>query len=886
MNNSSPDIGRPPIWADRLLEFFCKGELLEEVQGDLAEYYFRTYKQKGRRKAGIVYWYHVINFLRPFALKKLKSNSNTTTMIRFNLMIALRNLNRYRFYSFLNISGLAIGLASCLFIMLFVMDELSYDKFHPDYKRIYRVASDLRFGNNQFDFPVTPAPMAESFLKDFPEIEMAGKMHTYGTGLVKKGDAFYKQKNIFYASQGLLDIFRFPAVYGSLDNAITEPNTIVLSHSSAKKIFGDVDPVGESIEIDDRFTVKVTGVYEDLPENSHFHPELLISIENDRGNDNVWLGNNYYTYFLLNAQNDETGLEAKFASVYEKYFAPQLKEMVGVDFDEMMASGDHINYYLQPVADIHLNSHLAVEVEANGSMEYVYIFSAIALFILVIACINFMNLSTARAAMRAKEVGIKKVLGSVRRQLISQFLTESILFAFLASLVAVLLVVLLLPLFNSFSGKEVGHILLDRPIVWVYLVAAVFGIGVLAGLYPAFYLSKYQPTAVLKGTYQAGSRASWFRNVLVVFQFATSLFLIIGSLTVYSQLNYTQNRDLGFDREQVIILENVGNLGDKNKVLRNELAKNASVVNTSISSFYPLSDFRSDQPFLPEGTTSIEESVSCQVWSVDFDYLKTFEMEVVSGRDFDIQMPSDSSGVVINETAAKRFGIEQATGQKIKVLGDFGVQGKKEFTVLGVVKDFHFESLRNNVVPVLLFITKYSADHMAVRLKTDNLSRTLADLEETWSQVAGGIPFEYQFLNQSFEAKYRSESQLGTIFAVFSGLAIFIGCLGLFGLSAYTAERRKKELGIRKVLGAEVFSLVRLLFTEFSVLLVIAIIVAIPLAWYAMNLWLNDFAYRVGLSLGTFVVSSLIVILVGLVTVSFQSFKAARSNPVDNLKYE
>ncbi len=888
MSTPSSNINSPPGLADKLLVFFCKGELLEEIQGDLAEYYFRVLDRKGHTMASFIYWYHVIQFLRPFAIKKIKSNSNRTTMIRFNLIIAFRNLNRYRFYSFLNISGLAIGLASCLFIALFVIDELSYDKNYPNYQRIYRVAADLKFGDNQFDFPLSPAPMAESFSKDFPEIQLAGKIKRYGSSIIKKGDVFYKQSNVFYASQGTLDIFQFPTIYGSLSNAINEPNTAVLASSAAVKIFGNTDPVGQTLVFDENLTVKVVAVFEDLPRKSHFHPEVLISIENDRGNDNIWLGNNYYTYFLLDEKNDAEGLQMKFASVYEKYFGPQLKQMVGVDWDDMMANGDHVNYYLQPVADIHLKSQLGIEIESNGNIDYVYIFSAVALFILVIACINFMNLSTARATIRAKEVGIKKVLGSIKNQLISQFLTESILFSFLASFIAIAIVLFLLPAFNSFTGKEVTYILYEQPSIWVYLVLAVVGIGVLAGLYPAFYLSGFQPTEVLKGTFQSGSKASWFRNILVVFQFATSLFLIIGSLTVYRQLKYTQTRDLGFDKEQVVVLGNVGNLGDKASVLKTELEKNIAVKNISISSFYPLGDYRSDSPFLPKESsgTSVEQSVSCQVWGVDFDYVKTFEMEIVDGRDFNVQLPSDSAGVLLNETAARKFGFENPIGQKIKMMGDFEQEGRKEWTVLGVVKDFHFESLRNGVVPVLLYVTKYNASFMSVRLDTQNLSESLADVEETWGKVAAGIPFEYKFLNQSFEAKYQSENQLGSIFAVFAGLAIFIGCLGLFGLSAYTAERRKKELGIRKVLGAGVFTLVKLLFSEFSVLLLVAILVAVPLAWYAMDVWLSDFAYRTSLSGGLFILSSLIVVVVGLLTVSFQSLKAARSNPIDNLKYE
>ena len=886
MKNAGSAPLQPPAWANRFLRSFCKSHLLEEIEGDLFEFYERTHKARGRRMAAFYYWYHVLHFFRPFALKSFYSNSNKRTMLRFNLIIAFRNLNKYRFYSMLNISGLAIGLATCIFITLFVLDELSYDKFHPDHERIYRVASDLKFNDNEFNFPVSPAPMAEAFPKDFPEIEEAGKMRRYGTALIKKGDVYYKQNEVYFATQGLLDVFRFPVVYGNLENAISQPNTIVLSQSAARKMFGDTDPVGETVELDDWLPVKIAAVYEDLPQNSHFHPQVLISIEHDRQDNGVWLSNNYYTYFKLNEDNDEAGLEGKFETVYERYFGPQVQDMVGVSFADLIAGGSRVNYYLQPVGDIHLKSDLAIEIEANGSMDYVYIFGAIAAFILIIACINFMNLSTARAAVRAKEVGMRKVLGSVRGQLIGQFLTESVLFAFLAGLIALVVVVVLLPYFNNFTGKQVGYLLWDNLAVWGYLLLAILLIGVMAGLYPAFYLSRYQPTQVLKGSYLAGQKASWFRNILVVFQFATSLFLIVGSFTVYSQLKYTQTRDLGFDKEQVVVLSNVANLRGKGQVLKQELLKNPAIEHASASYFYPLSDSRADSPFMPKEGGTLESSVTCQTWSVDFDYVKTFDMTIVQGRDFDRNMPSDSTGILINETAAKRFGLENPIGQQIKIVGDFFIEGRQEWTILGVVKDFHFESLRNGVVPVLLYISKNSADYMALRVQSPNLSQTMAEVEEAWKQVSPNIPFEYHFLDQSFEAKYRAENQLGAIFTIFSGLAVFIGCLGLFGLSAYTAERRKKELGIRKVLGASVFGLVRLLFSEFSVLLLVSIAVAVPLAWLAMEAWLSDFAYRMQLGAGSFVLASLMVVLIGLLTVSIQSLKAAKSNPVNNLKYE
>ncbi len=882
------DVARhlPPVLANRFLGFFCKGELLEEIEGDLFEFYQRTAVSKGSRMAAVIYWYHVLHFLRPFALKSFKKNSNKRTMLRFNLIIAFRNLNKYRFYSMLNISGLAIGLATCLFISLFVLDELSYDKFHPEYERIYRVASDLRFNDNQFNFPVAPAPMAEAFQKDFPEIEKAGKMRRYGTGLVKRDGIYHKQREIYYATQQMLDIFQFPTRYGSLNEAISQPNTVVLSESSAKRIFGDEDPVGESLELDGWLTVKVAAVYADIPDNSHFHPQMLLSMEHDRQNNLVWLSNNYYTYFKLNEKNDKAGLEAKFESVYEKYFGPQLREMVGTTYEEMMANGSRIHYYLQPVADIHLKSNLAVEFEANGNIEYVYIFSAIAAFILIIACINFMNLSTARASIRAKEVGMRKVMGSVRSQLIGQFITESILYALLASIIATLIVILLLPSFNQFTEKNVNYLLWNSSTVWVYLVLAVVVIGVMAGLYPAFYLSKFQPTQVLKGSYQSGQKASWFRNILVVFQFATSLVLIIGSLTVYRQLQYTQTKDIGFDKEQVVILNNVSNLGARGQVLKRELLKTSGIRSASLSNFYPMSDSRSDSPFVPKENNSIDQAVSCQAWAVDFDYVETFNMKVVQGRNFDIAMPSDSTGILINETAVKRFGFDDPVGRKLQIAGDFAFEGRNEWTIVGVLKDFHFESLRNEVMPVLLYVSKYSADNMSLRVQSGDIRQALTEIEEIWKSVAGSIPFEYHFLDQSFDAKYRAETRLGAVFTIFAGLAVFVGCLGLFGLSAYTAERRKKELGIRKVLGASVPGLVKLLFSEFSMLLLVSIIVAVPLAWLAMEEWLNDFAYRIPLGAGTFIIASLMVAFIGLLTVSLQSFKAAKSNPIDNLKYE
>ena len=713
-------------------------------------------------------------------------------------------------------------------------------------------------------------------------------MRHYGKALVQRDDNFFKTEDVYYASQGVLDIFQFPVVYGTLHNAINQPNKIALAHSTAQKMFGDDNPVGETVVVDEWLTAEVAVVYQDLPLNSHMHPKMLISMENDRSNNNMWLSNNYYTFFKLREDNNPEALVAKFDDVYPRYFGPQVEQMVGITWAEALKGGTSVHYYLQPIADIHLYSSFPVEMEANGSIENVYIFMAIGLFVLLLACINFMNLSTARASIRAKEVGIKKVLGSVKKQLVYQFLTESVLYSFLSMLIAVGLLVVLLPAFNGLTGKEVSDLLFQKPQIWAGLLVAVVFIGLLAGVYPAFYLSKFQPTDVLKGSYLAGGKSNWLRRVLVVFQFSISLVLIIGSMIVYNQLKYSYSKDLGFSKDQVVVIDNVYNLG-KNKALafKNELLEHSDISSASISGFFPLSGSMSDAPFVrDDASNDTEGAVSMQVWGVDYDYVPTFDMKLVAGRNFNREMASDSAAIVINETAAKKFGYENPVGRKIKVLGDFNHQGKSEFLIVGVIKDFHYESLRSGISPVMLFISKNEASAMSVRLNSENYHETMAFIESMWKEMANNRPFEYRFLDQTFEAKYLSEKKLAIIFSIFSGLAIVIGCLGLFGLSAFTAEKRRKELGIRKVLGASVPNLVKLLFSEFSKLLLLSILLAVPVAWYVMDVWLSNFAFRVPLGVSTFVIASVAVVTIGLLTVSIQSLKAASSNPVDNLKYE
>ncbi len=876
----------PPKWADRLLEFFVKGDLLEEIQGDLFEYYQRLGDLPQWRSKWI-YAYHVIHFLRPFALKKLSQNSNNLIMLKFNLMIAWRNLLKHKFYSAINIMGLAIGLASAIYIALYVYDELSYDAHFENSERIVRVASELALGDNYWHMVVSPDPLAAAFKSEFPEIEKSARFRNTASLLVKKNAEVVKLNDVMFTDQEMLEIFKFDVVYGDLKEALSDPTSAVLTLSSARKLFGDRNPVGQSFVTLENNAYQISAVVKELPDQTHFHFDVLISmVGNPRANKGIWLSNNFHTYMLLKEGVLKESLEAKFPSVYEKYFGPQLQEYAGISYEQALSNGGLIRYHLQPIEDIHLKSHLDIELEPNSRIEYVYLFTAIGIFLVIIASINFINISTARASTRAKEIGVKKVMGSVRGDLIAQFLTESVFQALIAAVLAMIIVAVFLPFFNAFVDKELIDPIFGEQSLWWKVVFAAFGIGLLAGIYPSLYLSAFKPVDIMKGKTSKTGRKSMFRNVLVVFQFGTSLVLIIGTLTVYNQLNHIKNQDLGYNRDQVILIENSHSLGSSVEGFKESLLSIPEVDAVTNTGNVPSGSSSSDSTFEPVGAGNVDDPVSLQIWSADPSYFNTFGMEIIDGRAFEYGRPADSSAIILNETAALKMGLEEPVGKKVRVFGDFVVAGRWEFTVIGIVKDFNYKSLHQEVGPMGLYLQPNAGYYTAVKTKSADYPHLINRIEASWDKFAPSMGFSYQFLDTIFDEQYKAEERLGEIFLVFASLAMFIGCLGLFGLSAYTAEQRRKEIGVRKVLGASTSGLILLLLGDFTKLLIIAIIMAIPVSWFAMNSWLEDFAYRVSLGPGIFLLGSLVAMIVAWLTVSYQSTIAARANPSENLKYE
>ncbi|MEQ9299632.1 MAG: ABC transporter permease [Cyclobacteriaceae bacterium] len=880
------DHREPPKWPDRLLEFFVKGDLLEEIQGDLFEYYQRL-GDLPQWKSTWIYAYHVLHFLRPFALKRISQNSNKLTMLKFNIIIAWRNLLKQKLYSGINIIGLAIGLASAAYIAIYVLDEMSFDEHFENSDRIVRVAAELKMADNYWHFAVSPAPLAAAYKSEFPEIEKAGRFRNEGSILVKKQDELVELGGLMFADQEILEVFNFKLVHGTLANALTEPNTAVLSHKSAQRIFGDNDPVGETFTSINNISYEVSAVVEDLPTQTHFSFDVLISMENYQdANNQIWLSNNYHTYFLLHEGTRIADLENKFSNVYAKYYGPQLQAMAGISYEDAMAGGGIIRHHLQPITDIHLTSGLDVELGANSSMQYIYIFMAVGAFLVLIAAINFINISTARASTRAKEIGIKKVMGSFRSDLITQFLTESVFQAVLATTIGLIMVIVCLPIFNAFVDKQIVDPLFGPSALWWKFVLGGVLIGLIAGIYPAIYLSKFKPVEIMKNNIHVGKSKASFRSVLVVFQFAISLVLIIGTIIVFNQLNYIRTQNLGFDRDKVVLIENSNTLRNNLVPFTDKLNQLPEVEAVSVTSFIPTGTSRSDNAFKPKGDGNVDATVSLQIWNIDPSYFDAFGMELLEGRTFDSSRPADSSAIVLNETAVRRFGLEDPIGKTVEVLGDFTVAGKSEFEVIGVVKDFNYSSIHENVGAMGLYMGPFRGYYTVVKTTSDNYPELLSKLESNWEEFSPSVPFSYQFLDEVFEAQYRAEQKLGSIFTVFTSLALFIACLGLFGLSAYTAEQRRKEIGVRKVLGASVTRLIIMLLGHFTKLLIIAVVLAIPISWYIMSGWLDGFAYRMNLSPMIFIVGSLLALLVAWVTVSFQSARAALSNPTDNLKYE
>ncbi len=813
-------------------------------------------------------------------------------MLKNYLKIALRNLLKHKVYSFINILGLAIGIACCLLILLYVQDELDYDRFHQRSERIYRLAISGRARGEAraLSTAQSPSPWAPAFGQDDPGVENYVRFKTpLSRWLISTPNTekrFYERR-FYFADPTVFEVFDYELLRGDAREALQRPNTVVLTESSAKKYFGAEDPMGKVLTADNNYEFTVTGVMRDAPQNSHLRFDFLASFAtltvpgNARGdflyganlNDMTIFGLNpqVYTYLLFRSNYTPKQFEQSVPGFLQKYLGSQLQRL-----------GLELTPILQPLTSIHLYSHLDAEVSPNNDINTVYIFLAVSGFILLIACINFMNLATARSAKRAKEVGLRKVVGSDRKELIKQFLGESTFLALLATFIAIALLQMLLPWFNEVAGKQLsaqwsnGFFLLT-------LLALVLIVGLVAGSYPAFFLSAFQPAVVLKGKLKLGAAGTNLRRVLVVAQFAASIIFIIGTVVVYRQLQYVQNQNLGFDKEHVLVIPVVDPPARfQFPNFKNALQQNPGILFVSASSNVPGGAIGVGL-LHPEGIPE-NENMSMELMFADHDFLPTLGIAMVAGRNFSRDYSTDSTDAfIINETAAARLGWKSDAVGKILDFVD-----RRRARVIGVMKDFHMKSLHQKIEPLAVHLA-FSPDpyiNFVVRLSPQDLPAKLAFVEEKWRAVYPLHPFEYSFLDDDFDNLYRAEQVRGKIFSAFAGLAIFIACLGLFGLAAFSAEQRTKEIGIRKILGAAEGQIVFLLSKEFVVLVMLANLVAWPIAYWAMHNWLQEFAYRTSLRWDVFIMGGIAALLISLVTVSFQAVKAALANPVEALRYE
>ena len=822
-------------------------------------------------------------------------------MIRNYVITAIRALFKQRFYTFINIAGLSVGIAACLVILLFVVNEFSFDRYHTKRDRIFRLNTELKFGTNYFKIATGYPVMAELFSQNYPEIESIVRFRDGGYRYVRNVNSHEKtEENVIWTDSTFFNVFSVPVVKGDARSALREPNSIAISRKMEKKYFPAGNALGQSLILDDNSNCKVTAVYENIPANSHFHFDMLRAINGLDEAKSVTLvgGSDFHVYLLMREEAGGKILESKLPAFVQKYVMPQIVDAVGGDpsYAKFRANGNLWEYTLTNIKDIHLHSALLGEFEPNGSITYVYLFSAIAIFILVIACINFMNLSTARSANRAREVGVRKVMGSQRGQLINQFLSESMLLTLLSFGLAVMIAYLFLPVFNTLADKQ---LVLPLSGFWFYglLLGASVIVALLAGLYPAFVLSAFKPVAVLKGKLALGSKSGFIRSGLVVFQFVVSIFLIIATITVNRQLNFIQRKRLGFEKDQLIVVKEAFLLGNNLQPYKEEALRNAPIIRGTISGFLPVAGgWRSGDTYwkgemLPT-QINIEDMVNIQCWRIDLDYLMTYEMKIKTGRGFSADFLSDSTAVILNETAVRRFKLEgDPIGKKISHFHGQRPDGSPDptkiqsWTIVGVVEDFHFESLRNNIGP-LGFLLGKSDGSITFRFEAARASDVIATLEKTWKKLAPDSPFKYSFLDDDFGRMYSSEQKLGKIFALFSGLAILIACLGLFALTAFTAEQRKKEIGIRKAMGASIQSIILLLSKDFSRLILIAFLLAIPAAWYAVTQWLEGYAYKTEIGVPVYLLAGGLTLVISLATMSYQSIKAAMGNPVETLRSE
>jgi putative ABC transport system permease protein len=809
-------------------------------------------------------------------------------MVTF-LKLFLRNSFRNKTFTILNILGLAIGMASFIIIMLWVKAELSYDKYNLFADRIYRMDMYTKLNGYEGNSAYCPAPLAGTLLKDYPEIEKSVRFRSYGKAIIRYNNTSYSENNIIYADSTVFGIFTIPVIRGNAENALAAPFTIALSESMAKKYFGYEDPINKILRLNNQSDYRITAVYKDIPKASHFHFDFIASLYSTKEYlEQVWLSNNFQTYILFKKNADPVAFEKKLPQLIERYVAPQAAQALGTSWENLLGKGIRIQFSIQNVRDIHLRTDISGGFEAGGDMKYVYIFILIAVFIILLACINFTNLSTARSASRLKEIGMRRIFGIQKSKLSMQFMLESLLIVFAAYLIAMVLTEFSLPFFNRLTDKNLLINYFDIKFIGA-VIGLILVISFLAGIYPALYLSSFKPISILKGEMVTGRKKANFRSILVVGQFTISLILLSSVLILAKQMKFIQKKNLGYNKEQLLVVKNAYLLGKNIENFKDKLAVNPQIISVSESGFLPSPSERNNGSIWRDGIISNDPLLFTHFF-VDYEYLKTFGMKIISGRWFSKEFSTDSSAIVINQAAVKLLGWKDPLGRKIGSIlkSDFDINKPvlDVYTIIGVVEDFNFNSLHEPVGALAMYL-KGSNDFITCRVRPDtDIFGIISFLKSKWIENAPDQPFEYDFVADSIHRQYSGESRLGTILGIFTGLAFFVSCLGLFGLALFASEQRKKEIGLRKVNGSGIGQIIWLLTVDFTKLVFIAAIIACPVSILMMRKWLESFAYRTGISWWIFAMTVSISCLIALATIGYQSYKAATTNPVNTLRSE
>jgi putative ABC transport system permease protein len=880
---------QPPRIVHRFFRWFCHPKLMKYIEGDLMELYAERVDTIGKRKADIRFIIDVIFLFRPgiIGFQSNHSSINQLTMIQSYLKTGWRNLLRQKTYSIIKVGGFAMGIAACILIALLIRDELSYDSLYPNGDRIYRIVGVMDDNGHVEKGVHLQPPFASALLQDFPEIEKAGRYNNVelfgaANAAIRRADQLENtyEDNITYIDHELLTMLGFPFVSGEPKTALASPYSIVITRHKAEKYFPGEDPIGKQLIINDdkEHPYTVAGVLSDISGKSHLNFDFMLTLTGKefwKDEQTDWCCSNYPTYIMLKEGTDAAALEKKLsAKVLEKYILPRLIKQGRPDAEELVSK---LRLELQPISDVHLHSQGIHDGLSHGDIRFVWMFGAVGAFVLIIACINFINLSTAKSANRSREVGLRKVVGSRRMDLIGQFMVESILYSIISFLLGVMLASMLLPYFNEMAGKQLSFPWTAWWVTPLMIVASLL-IGLVAGLYPSFYMSAFKPAQVLKGSISRGARSSSMRATLVVCQFTISIVLIVGTFVIYRQMEFILNKKLGFNKDNVLVIEGTHMLGDKVSLFKERLLELRQIKGVSVGDYLPVQGTkRNGNQFFVAGQEKTDKPVPGQFWRADEDYLSVMEMKLVAGRNFNREIESDKEAVIINEEMAKQLGIKNPVGARI-------TNGEVR-TVIGVVEDFHFESLKAKVEPVAIALGN-SPTIVSARLNTDSASDVIKSVGAVWKEMAPNQPIRYTFLNQSYARMYDDVRRMGQVFTSCAAFAIIVACLGLFGLSAFITEQRSKEISIRLVLGASMKNILQLVMQNFVALVLLSFLIASPIAWYLMRAWLEDYSYRIEITWDMFAVAGIMCLLIAILTISYQSIRAALINPVRNLKSE